>query len=498
MWWGILCLVSVLILKILFDYKRPAKFPPGPRGLPIIGNILDLSKLMKETKYYNDALCRLADKYGPIVGMRLGFDKPVIIVSGKAAVTEMLSRPEFDGRSNGFVFKFRCGGSQQGLLFTDGDVWHNQKRFSLKILKQLGFGKYTMEQIIQQDAISFTNMIIELTKDGAPADISSIIGTAIVNNLWFILEGTKFDVGMTDTHVKEVINTLKTMLQESNVSGGILNQFPFLRHLFPGLTGFSRFKELQDRMNKFFTEIITKHKETKKVGVCTNFIDAYLEEIQVQKYKSPSYFTESQLIYVVKDLFNAGVETTDNTIGFVLAYLVVHQHVQTKVHDEIDKVIGKDVRPSLSDRIRLPYLNAVLAEVWRMANITGTTLPHRAMATTNLLGFEIKKDYTLIANLQSVHMDKEHWGDPEVFRPERFINQKGEFVDDPWLMPFGFGRRKCLGESVAKNTSFLFLACLFQKLHFMLPENHPTPCLRGRQSFAVKAPQMDVVVVQRY
>lgn len=74
-----------------------------------------------------------------------------------------------------------------------------------------------------------------------------------------------------------------------------------------------------------------------------------------------------------------------------------------------------------------------------MANITGTTLPHRAMADTSLCGFEIKKNCTLVANLQSVHMDKEHWGDPKVFRPERFIDETGQFADDPWLMPFGFG-----------------------------------------------------------
>lgn len=75
----------------------------------------------------------------------------------------------------------------------------------------------------------------------------------------------------------------------------------------------------------------------------------------------------------------------------------------------------------------------------RLANITATTLPHRAITDSNLLGFEIKKDYTLLPNLKSVHMDKEHWGDPEVFRPERFIDENGQFVDDSWMIPFGLG-----------------------------------------------------------
>lgn len=84
-------------------------------------------------------------------------------------------------------------------------------------------------------------------------------------------------------------------------------------------------------------------------------------------------------------------------------------------------------------------MKAVLSEVWRLANIGPTSIPHRAISDSSLLGFEIKKNYTLLANLKSVHMDKEHWGDPEKFRPERFIDSKGQFVEDSWLVPFGLG-----------------------------------------------------------
>lgn len=78
----------------------------------------------------------------------------------------------------------------------------------------------------------------------------------------------------------------------------------------------------------------------------------------------------------------------------------------------------------------------------RLANVGPTSIPHRAMADCNLLGYEIKKNYTLLANLRSVHMDKQHWGDPNEFRPERFINDKGEYIEDPWLIPFGLGKEK--------------------------------------------------------
>nr|XP_003702355.1 PREDICTED: probable cytochrome P450 305a1 isoform X3 [Megachile rotundata] len=501
MWLGVLCLLTVLILKVLFDYNRPVKFPPGPRGLPIIGNILDVVNLVKETKSLSDVWCRLAEKYGPVVGLKLGFDEPLIIVSGKAAITEMLHRSEFDGRPNSFLFKFRTGGTRQGLLFTDTNVWHSQRRFILKTLKEFGFGRQTMEHVLQEDAIMLTNIVTELTKTGTATSIQSIISAAVLSNLWLLIDGTKFDVGMESPMLKEAINILKDLNSSSNVSGGILNQFPFLRYLFPKWTGFSMLAERQKRINSFFMNVVTKHKETinELKDKYTNFIDAYLQEIETRKTSSSSsFFNENQLVYVVKDLFAAGVDTTDNTIGFVIAFLVTYQDVQRKVHEEIDEVIGRDTYPSLSDSNRLPYLKAVLSEVWRLANIGPTSIPHRAIIDSNLLGFEIKKDYTLLANLKSVHMDKEHWGDPEVFRPERFIDSKGQFIEDSWLIPFGLGRRKCLGETVAKRTTFLFIASLLQRLHFKLPVDHPKLGLRGVEGFVIMPPKFEVIAVQRY
>jgi len=102
--------------------------------LPIVGNIFDVKRLVDETKFYSHALCRLADIYGPIVGLKLGIAEPVIIVSGKDAVIEMMSRTQFDGRPNGFIHKLRTGGERRGVLFTDGDIWRDQRRYFMKLL----------------------------------------------------------------------------------------------------------------------------------------------------------------------------------------------------------------------------------------------------------------------------------------------------------------------------------------------------------------------------
>lgn len=85
--------------------------------------------MVKETGSHGKAWCELAKKYGPIVGLKLGLADPMIIVSGRDAVMEMLSRSEFDGRPNGFIFTHRTMGKKRGILFTDGKVWTDQRRY---------------------------------------------------------------------------------------------------------------------------------------------------------------------------------------------------------------------------------------------------------------------------------------------------------------------------------------------------------------------------------
>ena len=137
-----------------------------------------------------------------------------------------------------------------------------------------------MENVLQHDAITLTNIITELTEKGTITNIRSIISAAVLCNLWLLIDGTKyaisirkkdfigiivvffikllhvyifrFDVGTESTNLKEAIHILKDLVRSTNVSGGILNQFPFLRYIFPNLTGYSMFVERQNRINDFF------------------------------------------------------------------------------------------------------------------------------------------------------------------------------------------------------------------------------------------------------
>lgn len=484
----------------MIDQKRSENLPPGPRGLPIIGNILDVKSLLKKIQFHARVWCYLAEIYGPVVHLKLGFGQSLIIVSGRNAVIEMLTRTEFDGRANNFEIRLRTGGERRGLIFNDGDVWSEHRRFTVKTLKHLGFDKTNMEDMILDDTVSLLKMIEKLAdKKGPITEIYDLVSIAVIASFWFLITGSKFQLDQENPKLKEVIAIMKENVKDYNTAGRIINYLPFLRYIFPSLTGYTEVQERHNRMWLYFKKMIRRHDETKIQNEPTNLIDIYLNEMKTRctNLSSPSYFNDENLIALIRDLFVASIETTTNTIGFVIAFLSVKQDIQKKIHDELDDVLGKDILPRLANRNRLPYLQATLAEVARMGNVGPTSVPHRAINDTTLLGYNIKKDSIMLANLMSVHMDENHWGDPNVFRPERFINENGEYCDDPWIMTFGLGRRRCPGKILAKNILFLVTACMLQKFYFAIAPGYPEPNLLGIDGFTISPPPINLVVKKR-
>ncbi|XP_015183583.1 PREDICTED: methyl farnesoate epoxidase-like [Polistes dominula] len=493
-------IIILLFVKIIIDRTKSKNLPPGPRGLPIIGNILDIKSLLKKIRLHARVWCHLAKIYGPVVHLKLLFGQSLIIVSGRNAVIQMLSKTEFDGRPNNFEIRLRTGGKRRGLIFNDADEWSEHRRFTVKTLKHLGYDKTNMEDMILDDTVSLLKMIEKLADKKEPiTEIYDLISIAVIASFWFLITGSKCQCDQENPKLKEIITIMKENVKDYNTSGHIINYLPFLRYIFPNLTGFTQMQDRYNRMWLYFKKMIRKQDETKIQNEPTNLIDIYLNEIKTRctNLSSSSCFNDENLIALIRDLFVASIETTSNTIGFVIAFLSVKQDIQKKIHEELDDVLGKDILPCLANRNRLPYLQATLAEVARMGNVGPTSVPHRATNDATLLGYNIKKNSIMLANFMSVHMDENHWGDPEVFRPERFINEIGEYCDDPWIMTFGLGRRRCPGEILAKNILFLVTASMLQKFNFALASGYPEPNLLGIDGFTISPPPLNLVIKKR-
>lgn len=138
--------------------------------------------------------------------------------------------------------------------------------------------------------------------------------------------------------------------------------------------------------------------------------------------------------------FPLGTETTSNTLSFGLLYMIHNRRVCDKIQAELDAVIGRRRLPILQDRNHLPYVEAVLSEIQRISNVAPLGIAHRTTEKLQFREYTIPKDTVMLVSLYSLNMDKEYWQDPEVFRPERFLNEHGEYIPHvEQFFPFGLG-----------------------------------------------------------
>lgn len=122
-------------------------------------------------------------------------------------------------------------------------------------------------------------------------------------------------------------------------------------------------------------------------------------------------------------------------------YMIHNQRICDRVQAELDDVIGGERLPNLKDRNRLPYVEAVLSEILRYSNVAPLGIAHRSIDNCQLQQYTIPTDTVILVSLYSLNMDKQYWKDPEIFRPERFINKNGQYLQHAeQFFPFGLGK----------------------------------------------------------
>lgn len=155
------------------------------------------------------------------------------------------------------------------------------------------------------------------------------------------------------------LDIMHEQFRNTDSSGGLLNQMPFLRFLAPKLSGYSRILQIHERTWAFLRETITEH----KLSLCTagherDLIDSFLQKMIPAVNSNEAYdgsFNEEQLLSICKDMFMAGSETTSNSLEFLVLYMVKYPEVQKKMQMEMDNVVGKNRWPTLQDRNRYKH-----------------------------------------------------------------------------------------------------------------------------------------------
>ncbi|XP_075606558.1 cytochrome P450 2K4 isoform X2 [Balearica regulorum gibbericeps] len=450
-------LILLLILKRQPVWKNHARenFPPGPRPLPIIGNlhIMDLKR-----PYLT--MLELYKTYGPVFSIQMGLRK-IVVLSGYDTVKEALvnQADAFAGRPK-IPIAEETG---KGVIFSDGENWKVMRRFTLTTLRDFGMGKKAIEDRVVEE-YGYLADTIEAQK-GKPFEMTLMMNAAIANVIVSILLGKRYDYeDPTFKRLVSLVNENVRIFGSPSVS--MYNMFPVLGFL---LKDHKIFIQNVKEINAFIKVTFIEHLKALDRNDQRSFIDTFLVRQQEENGKANGYFHNENLTGVVRNLFVAGMETTSTTLCWGLLLMMKYPEIQKKVQEEIESVIGSNP-PRIEHRTQMPYTDAVVHEIQRFANILPLNLPHETTADVTLKGYFIPKGTYIIPLLASVLRDKSQWEKPDIFYPEHFLNSEGKFVKKDAFIPFSAGRRSCAGETLAKMELFLFFTSLLQRFTF-----HPPP-----------------------
>nr|BBG28367.1 flavonoid 3'-hydroxylase 1 [Cymbidium hybrid cultivar] len=440
---------SLLFIVISGDRRRGrSNLPPGPKGWPIIGNLPQLGPKPHQTLY------ALAKTYGPILRLRLGA-VDVVVASSAAAASQFLrthdanfsSRPPNSGAEH-------VAYNYQDLVFAPyGARWRMLRRLCVSHL----FSAKAMEDFRHVRGGEVERLVHGIAEEeGVAVDVGGAVNTCTTNALTQVTVGRRVFGGREE---KEGAEEFKEMVVELMNLAGVFNFGDFVPGLgWLDLQGVVRkMKKLHKRFDKLFDGIIAEHRESVEKGdVHGRGSDmlSILLRLKEEADGEGNLLTDTNIKALLLNLFAAGTDTTSSTVEWAMAELIRHPNLLKQAQTELDSVVGHNRLVSESDLPNLPFLQAIVKETFRLHPSTPLSLPRVASSDCEIDGHLIPRGATLLVNVWSIGRDPSMWPDePLAFRPGRFLaGGRHEGVDvkgnDFELIPFGAGRRICVGLSL--------------------------------------------------
>ena len=176
---------------------------------------------------------------------------------------------------------------------------------------------------------------------------------------------------------------------------------------------------------------------------------------------------------MVQEMFFGGTDSSSTTIEWAMTELLRDPVVMGRATEELHQVVGPRRKVEESDIDQLPYLQAVVKETLRLHPVVPLLLPRNTLEDTNFMGYQIPKDTQVFVNAWAIGRDPDSWEDPMSFKPERFLGSNIEYRGQNFeLIPFGSGRRICVGMSLAHRVLHLGLASMLHCFEWELGSNY--------------------------
>ncbi|KAK1454817.1 cytochrome P450 [Colletotrichum melonis] len=458
-----LLLISFVVERVLNKLKNGVRppLPPGPKGLPIVGNVNDLPK-PGELDYVH--WLKHKELYGPISSITT-MGQTVVILSDPQLAFDLLDKRSLKHSSRPsqtFI------GEMVGLEHITGMAVYDERfRAQRKAMGRILGSKMAAAKYNEWQEAEVGHLLLHLLD--SPQNFVEHIKKEAGSLILKITYGYTAEQFKKDPFLEMITETMDNFSTGATPGAFLVDVFPFpVRYLpdwVPG-TGFkqlakewrAQMEETRDKPYAFVQHQIAQGKDN----------SSYLANLLDSPEQSP--FDQHNHKNSALAVFGGGADTTVSTVASFFLAMMVYPDIQKKAQEEIDRVIGSRRLPTTKDRENLPYIEALVKEIMRWHPIGPMGLPHSSTEDDVFEGYFIPKGAMVLPNIWWFTHDPERYPDPMNFKPERFLQSDGHEPEaDPHKFVFGFGRRICPGRILADNSIFLNIAQLLAVYNFAKP-----------------------------
>uniref|UniRef100_W5NMF6 Cytochrome P450, family 1, subfamily C, polypeptide 1 n=1 Tax=Lepisosteus oculatus TaxID=7918 RepID=W5NMF6_LEPOC len=458
------CLEACLWVRNLRQKRRL----PGPFAWPVVGNVMQLGQMPHIT------FSKLAKKYGNVFQIRLGRND-IVVLNGDTAIRQALINhsAEFAGRPNFVSFQIISGGKSM-VFGSYSRLWKVHRRIAHSSIRAFSSAnsqtKEAFEKHVVGEALDLIQVFLRLSADGHYFEPAHELTVASANIICALCFGKRY--GHDDVEFRKLLSRVDKF-GETVGAGSLVDVMPWLQ-AFPNPVRsiYQNFKELNEDFFQFVKHKVIQHRQTYNPEITRDMSDAIIGVIE-HGVGNENGLTKAHVEGTVTDLIGAGQDTISTALHWILLLLVKYPHIQAKLQEQIDKVVGRERLPNIGDKSNLAYLEAFIYETMRFTSFVPVTIPHSTTADVTIDDLHIPKDTVVFVNQWSVNHDEQKWKDPHVFNPSRFLDENGAVDRDLTnsVMIFSIGKRRCIGDQIAKVQIFLFTAILLHQCTF---ESNPS------------------------
>ncbi|KAA1467206.1 CyP450 monooxygenase [Dentipellis sp. KUC8613] len=427
-------------------------YPPGPKGLPILGNLLDLPR---EGYVYKAFRQWGRDLGSDIVHVEV-LGTHIIVLNTKEVADDLL-----DKRSSIYSDRPRMPmmnelmGFYWSVGFTPYNEWWKHSRRL--------FHQYFQPSAVvrfQPKKLRATHNFLRRLAD-SPEDFRDHVRLMAGSVIMDIAYGLDIQ-SAADPYLQRADEALHIIDKAGNPGSWLVDVIPSLKYVpewMPG-AGFKRkAREWRAFVDRFTAIPFEAVKDAMQAGTAVpSFSSLALRDIKAEDEAERKY-QEELIKGVAATTYTAGADTTMSVIATFFLAMTMFPDVQRKAHEELDRVVGTDRLPDFGDEPNLPYISAIMKEVLRWQQVAPFAIPHRVMADDVYNGYFIPAGSIVIGNSWAVLHDENLYPDPFTFKPERFL---GPDVSPRALVAvdhaFGFGRRLCPGRFMAMSFAWITMA----------------------------------------